>query len=150
MIADQEFTFKVVYFLVDTILESSSYLAEISLLGFIFIVRAACLQDLGVKAAFKTAFKVSSLILISVLIAFWAAILALQIKYQVNSVIHPSKVDLNEAFVWTKLEITYYAIFVSASIELLASAMWIISGQRKQESPTWVGPFLDHPKKVSG
>lgn len=142
MLRDQEATVQVVYFLISTILGSSIYLADISLLGFIYIVIAACLQDLGVKTAIKTALKVSSLVLINILVAFWATILALQIKFEVNVVIHPSKVDLDEALVWTKLDITYSAIFALASIELLALAMWIISGQRKQENSTWVHPIL--------
>lgn len=155
MLYDQEATVQVVFFLISTILDSSIYLADISLLGFIYIVIAACLQDLGVKTAIKAALKVSSLVLINILIAFWATILALQIKFQVNEVqrgifvqgtnflvINPSKVDLDEVLVWTKLDITYSAIFALASIEILALAMWIISGQRKEGNPTWIGIFL--------
>lgn len=156
MLYDQEATVQVVFFLISTILDSSIYLADISLLGFIYIVIAACLQDLGVKTAIKAALKVSSLVLINILIAFWATILALQIKFQVNEVqrgifvqgtnflvINPSKVDLDEVLVWTKLDITYSAIFALASIEILALAMWIISGQRKEGNPTWVHPILE-------
>lgn len=142
MLHDQEATIQVVYFLISTILGSSIYLADISLLGFIYIVIAACLQDLGVKTAIKAALKVSSLVLITILIAFWATILALQIKFEVNEVIHPSKVEFDETLVWTKLDITYSAIFALASIELLALAMWIISGQRKQENSALVHPIL--------
>lgn len=140
MLYDQEATVRVVYFLIDTVLESSVYLADISLLGFIYIIIAACLEDLGVKASIKTALKVSSFVLISILIAFWAAILALQIKFEVNTVTSYSKADPDEELVWTKIEIAYYATFVYAMIKVLAFAMWIISGQRKRKDPTWVGP----------
>ena len=135
------------YFLIDTILESSVYLADISLLSFIYIIVAACLRDLGVKAPVKTALKISSFVLISSLIAFWAAILALQIIYNVNSVIDSSKIDSGEEFAWTKLEIAYYATFVFASIKLLAFAVWIISGQRKLKHPTWAGLSPCHSRK---
>lgn len=140
MLYDQGTTVRVVYLLIDTILESSVYLAGISLLGFIYIVIAACLRDLGAKAPVKTALKISSFVLISSMIAFWAAILALQIIFQVNLVINSNKLDPDDdELVWTKIDIAYTATFVFASIELLAFALWIISGQRKQQNPTWVG-----------
>lgn len=69
MLYDQEATVRVMYSLIHTILESSGYLADISLLGFIYIVTAACLRDLGVKASITTALKVSSFVLISILVA---------------------------------------------------------------------------------
>ena len=127
------------YLLIDTILESSVYLADISLLSFIYTVIAACLRDLGVKTPVKTALKISSFVLISSLIAFWSAILALQIIYHVNSVIDSSKIVPGEELVWTKIEIAYHATFVFASIKLFAFALWIISGQRKLRNPTWAG-----------
>lgn len=128
------------YFLIDTVLESSVYLADISLLGSIYIIIAVCLEDLGVKASIKTVHKVSSLVLISILIAFWAAILTLQIRSEINTVTDFSKAGPNEELVWTKIEIAYYATCVYALIKVLAIAMWIISGQRKQKDQTWVGP----------
>lgn len=134
------------YFLIATILDSSSYLADISLLGFIYIVVAACLLDLGVKVAVKTAFKVTSFVLTGILITFWAAIMALRIKYNVNEVINPMEVRLDEEIVWNKLEITFYSIFIFASIELLTLAMWIVSRQRKQANPTWVGAISNREK----
>ncbi|MCJ1465116.1 hypothetical protein MMC07_003732 [Pseudocyphellaria aurata] len=139
---EQEATVKVVYFLISTILDSSVYLAEISLLGFIYIVIAACLHNLGVKASIKTILKISSSVIISILIAFWAAILALQIEYQVDSVIHPENVDIDRAYVWIKLEIAYYAVFAFASVELVALGVWIIFGHRKQDEPTWIGTCI--------
>lgn len=127
------------YFLIDIILESSVYLADISLLGFIYIIITSCLEDLGAKASIKTSLKVSSFVLISILIAFWAAILALQIRFEVNTVTSYSKADPDEELVWTKIKIAYYATFVFAMIKVLAFAIWIILGQRKRKGPTWVG-----------
>ncbi|MCJ1465049.1 hypothetical protein MMC07_003665 [Pseudocyphellaria aurata] len=142
LLYDQEATVRVVYFLIDTVLESSVYLADISLLGFIYTIIAACLDDVGVKASIKTALKVSSFVVISILVAFWAAILALQIKFEVNIVTDPSKADPDEILVWTRLKIAYYATFVFALMKVLASAMWIIVGQRKRKGPAWSGIFL--------
>lgn len=142
VLVEEEATVKNVYLLIDTILDSSVYLADTSLLGFIYIIIAACLQDLGVKVATKTALKVSFFAFINILIAFWATMLALQIRYQVNSVTNPGDFNPDDVFVWIKLEITYYSVFVCASIELLVLALWIISGQRRQENPTWVSLFF--------
>lgn len=98
--------------------------------------------------ATKTALKVSFFAVINILIAFWATVLALQIKDLVNSVTNPGDFDPDNVFVWIKLEITYYAIFVCASIELLVLALWIISGQRRQGNPTWVSLFFYHSRKL--
>ncbi|MCJ1422900.1 hypothetical protein MMC29_000780 [Sticta canariensis] len=68
--------------------------------------------------------------------------MALRIKKEVNEVINPSEVRPDEDLVWNKLEITFYSIFVFASIELLTLAMWIVSRQRKQANPTWIGIYL--------
>lgn len=149
MLHEQGATVTNVYFLIDIILESSVYLAEISLLGFIYIVIAACLQDLGVKTLVKTALRISASVLISCLIAFWAAVLALQIIYDVNLVTDSSKFDPDEGLVWTKIDIAYDATFVFASIKLLAFAVWIISGQRKLKNPTWASLSACYSKKTS-
>lgn len=137
------------YWLVATILDSSNYLADISLLGFIYVVVAACLHDLRVTVAIKTALKVTSVVLTGILTAFWAAILALRIKYEVNEVTNPSEVRPDEELVWNKLEIMVYSIFVFASIELLTLAMWIVSRQRKQANPTWVGALTNREKLLA-
>ena len=134
------------YLLIAIILDSSNYLADISLLGFIYIVVAVCLQDLRVKVAIKTALKVTSVVFTGILSAFWAAILALRIKYEFNEVIDPREVRPDEGFVGDKLEITFYSIFVIAPIELLILAMWIVSRQRKQANPIWVGALTNREK----
>lgn len=72
--------------------------------------------------------------------------LALSIKFCVN-VVNNLEVSDEEILVWNKLEITYYSIFVFASIELLTLAVWIVSRQRKQANPSWVGA-LTHREKL--
>lgn len=147
---EQEATVKIVYFLIFTILDNCVYLAEISLLGFVYIVIAALLHNLGVQASIKTVLKVSSFVMINILIAFWATILALQIEYQVDGVLNPEKFDIDRIRVWTKLAIAYYAVLAFASVKLLALGVWIISGQRKQDEPTSVSHSLDPLENIPG
>lgn len=139
---DQEATVQVVYFLIAGILYSSSYLADISLLGIVYLALASCLPGLGLKPAFQTVFKVSSLLIINILIAFWATLLALAIQYEVNDVIAPWKTGLDSGYqsrhVRQKLNVANDTVFLLASVEILVLAVWISHTARKNRNPSFV------------
>ncbi len=129
----------VTYFVIRTILNISVYLAEISLLGFVYIIMFDCLQEAGIKAGLKTAFRITSYGIVNILIALEAIASVLRIKYEVNSVINPSNTDLlAQSMVWAKLDLGYYAVFLSVAFEILASAVWIYLQARKREDPILV------------
>lgn len=143
----EEAVVQAVYFLIATILANSGFVAEISLLGFMYLLVAFCLQEPGAKAASKTTFKLTSLLIISILSAIFAAILALQIKIQVDISYDISISD--DPLTIVKLQLAYYALLICASIEVLALTIRIFLRARKRGFPTVVDtPILQHSTRL--
>ena len=146
---DQEATVAIVYLLIASILSGAGWVSEIALLGFIYILIATCLQEPGAKGAFKNTLKFTSLVIITILFALFAAIYALRIKFEVNQVINIDAINPDDPLVWHKVNIAYDAVIVCASLEILALAILIFLRARKGGNPILVGiPVLHRSRRL--
>lgn len=81
---------QVVFFLIITIIYQSAYLAEISLLGVLYILLPDCSRHPSRQSNPNRMWKglqTAHAIFIFILVALWLSAMALKIKYQVDSVV---------------------------------------------------------------
>lgn len=129
---DQQVFVMNVYFLIDTILATSVYLAEIALLGFIQILLCNCFEGAGMSAKAKHAFVVTNWVIINIFIALWATITTFSIRLQYHLIADLSKVTESEISTLEKLRLAYSVIFLLVGIEIMILSFRIRSGAKQR------------------
>lgn len=128
---DQQVLVMNIYFLINAILATSRYLAEIALLGFIQILLCNCFEGAGMSAKAKHAFVVTNWVIINIFTALWATITSFSIKLQYNS-IADSGVNSSEISTPDKLTLAYSVIFLLVGIEIMILSFRIRNGAKQR------------------
>lgn len=123
------------YLLINAILSTSVYLAEIALLGFIQILLCNCFEGAGMSAKAKHAFVVTNWIIISILIALWATITTFQIRLQYYDIADVYKETYSEWRAANNLRLAYFVIFLLVGIEIMILSFRIRSGAKQRNDP---------------
>lgn len=121
-----------IYTLINTILATSGYLAQIALLGFVQILLCNCFEGAGMSAKAKHVFVVTNWIIINVFIALWATITAFSIRIQYHSIADLSEATLNEVITPYKLALAFFIIFLLVGVEIMVLSFRILSGARQR------------------
>lgn len=121
-----------IYFLINTILATSGYLAQIALLGFVQILLCNCFEGAGMSAKAKHVFVVTNWIIINIFIALWATITAFSIRTQYRFISDLSDATFNEVITQYKLALAFFIIFLFVGVEIMALSFRILSGARQR------------------
>lgn len=132
IIRDQQASVMYIYLLIDAILATSVYLAEIALLGFIQILLCNCFEGAGMSAKAKHAFVVTNWVIINIFIALWATITTFQIRLQYYDIADPFKETNGERKTRNNLTLAYFVVFLLVGIEIIILSFRIRSGAKQR------------------
>lgn len=121
-----------IYFLIDAILSTSFYLAEIALLGFIQILLCNCFEGAGMSAKAKHAFVVTNWVIINIFIALWATITTFRIRLEYYDTADPFKETDSEWRARNNLRLAYFVVFLLVGIEIMILSFRIRSGAKQR------------------
>lgn len=121
-----------IYLLINAILSTSVYLAEIALLGFIQILLCNCFEGAGMSAKAKHAFVVTNWIIISIFIALWATTTTFRIRIQYYDIADIYKETDSEWRAGNNLGLAYFIIFLLVGIEIMILSFRIRSGAKQR------------------
>lgn len=121
-----------IYFLINSILATSVYIAEIALLGFIQILLCNCFEGAGMSAKAKHIFVVTNWVIINIFIALFATIAATSIRLQFFSIANLSKVTPSEESIQKNVTLAYFVIFLLVGIEIMILSFRIRSGAKQR------------------
>ncbi|KAL8714968.1 MAG: hypothetical protein Q9225_006467 [Loekoesia sp. 1 TL-2023] len=129
---------QVVFFLIITIIYQSVYLAEISLLGVLYILLPDCSTHPGRQSNQNRMWKglrIAHAIFILILVALWLSAMALKIKYQVDSVIGDPWYFRRTIRSFHKIDGAYNILYFVVTIEIFGwSVLGLVDANKRRES----------------
>ncbi|KAL8733372.1 MAG: hypothetical protein Q9166_002196 [cf. Caloplaca sp. 2 TL-2023] len=117
-----------IFFLVVTILYQSTYLAEISLLGVLYLLLPYCsryISQQGGRPRMSKHLQIGHAVFIFILFAIWVSSMGLKINYQVQYVIGDPWIYRSIVRPYKKLDTAYAILYFFGALEIL---VWSVLG----------------------